>query len=57
MDVMELVQKYGKGQGEAKMWASVAVLSEALEPMKETDKVGNDITFGIWEIVKRQMRL
>ena len=38
MDVMELVQKYGKGQGEAKMWASVAVLSEALEPMKETDK-------------------
>lgn len=35
---MELVQKYGKGQGEAKMWASVAVLSEALEPMKETDK-------------------
>ena len=40
MDVMELVQKYGKGQGEAKMWASVAVLSEALEPMKETDKEG-----------------
>ena len=38
MDVMELVQKYGKGQGESKMWASVAVLSEALEPMKETDK-------------------
>lgn len=38
MDVMELVQKYGKGQGEAKMWASVAVLSEALEPMKDTDK-------------------
>ena len=38
MDVMELVQKYGKGQGEAKMWASVAVLNEALEPMKETDK-------------------
>ena len=38
MDVMELVQKYGKGQGEAKMWASVAVLSEALEPMKESDK-------------------
>ena len=38
MNVIELVQKYGKGQGEAKMWASVAVLSEALEPMKETDK-------------------
>ena len=38
MNVMDLVQKYGKGQGEAKMWASVAVLSEALEPMKETDK-------------------
>ena len=38
MDIMEMIQKYGKGQGEAKMWASVAVLSEALEPMKETDK-------------------
>lgn len=40
MDIMELVQKYGKGQGEGKMWASVAVLNEALEPMKETDKDG-----------------
>ena len=38
MNVYELVEKYGKGQGEAKMWASVAVLSEALEPMKESDK-------------------
>ena len=38
MDIYELVEKYGKGQGEAKMWASVAVLNEALEPMKEKDK-------------------
>lgn len=40
MDVYELVQKYGKGQGEAKMWKSVAVMSEYLEPMKESDKEG-----------------
>lgn len=40
MDVMELVQKYGKGQGEGKMWASVAVLNDALVPMKEADKDG-----------------
>ena len=38
MTIYDLVEKYGKGQGEAKMWASVAVISEALEPMKETDK-------------------
>lgn len=39
-DILDLVQKYGKGQGEAKMWKSVSVLSEALAPMKETDKEG-----------------
>ena len=40
MTIYDLVEKYGKGQGEGKMWASVAVVSEALEPMKETDKEG-----------------
>lgn len=38
LTIYDIVEKYGKNQGEAKMWASVAVLSEALEPMKETDK-------------------
>ena len=40
MTIYDLVEKYGKGQGEGKMWASVAVMSDALEPMKETDKEG-----------------
>lgn len=40
MSILELVQKYGKGLGEGKMWQSVSVLSEALEPMKESDKNG-----------------
>lgn len=40
MSILELVQKYGKGLGESKMWQSVSVLSEALEPMKESDKNG-----------------
>lgn len=37
-NVYELVKKYGAGQGEAKMWQSVEILSEALEPMKEKDR-------------------
>ena len=40
MTIYDLVEKYGKGQGEGKMWASVAVMSDALEPMKDTDKEG-----------------
>lgn len=40
MSILELVQKYGKGLGEGKMWQSVSVLSEALEPMRESDKNG-----------------
>lgn len=40
LTIYDLVEKYGKGQGEGKMWASVAVMSDALEPMKETDKEG-----------------
>lgn len=40
MTIYDLVEKYGKGQGEGKMWASIAVVSDALEPMKETDKEG-----------------
>ena len=40
MNVLDLVKKYGQGNGEEKMWASVAVLSEALEPMKEADADG-----------------
>ena len=38
MDILEMIQKYGQGKGEAKMWDSVAVLNDALLPMKETQK-------------------
>ena len=38
MDILELVQRYGQGKGEAKMWESVGVLNDALAPMKESQK-------------------
>lgn len=34
----DMIKKYGQGKGEDKMWQSVAILSEAIEPMKDTDK-------------------
>lgn len=39
MDILEMIQKYGQGKGEAKMWDSVAVLNDALLPMKELRKM------------------
>ena len=38
MNMYDLIKKYGTGKGEDKMWQSVAILSEAIEPMKDTDK-------------------
>ena len=36
MTVYDLVKKYGKGKGEAVMWESTRMMSDALKPMKET---------------------
>lgn len=38
MDIYSLVSTYGKGLGEDKMWSSIKVISDELEPMKHTDK-------------------
>ena len=38
--IYELIQTYGKGKGESKMWESTKVISEYLDPMKEKDRHG-----------------
>lgn len=38
MDLYEIISKYGKGKGEEVMWKSTKVISDFLEPMKDTKK-------------------
>ena len=37
MKIYDVVKKYGAGKGEATMWESVKYISDALEPMKESN--------------------
>ena len=37
MTIYELIEKYGKGKGEAVMIESTRILSDVLEPMKEKE--------------------
>lgn len=38
MELYELIEKYGKGKGEAVMWESTKLVSDFIKPMKETNK-------------------
>lgn len=38
MELYELIEKYGKGKGEAVMWESTKFISDFIKPMKETNK-------------------
>ncbi|MBQ2045772.1 MAG: hypothetical protein II260_01115 [Muribaculaceae bacterium] len=38
MTLYEMVEKYGKGKGEAVMWESTKAISEYLEPMAHSNK-------------------
>lgn len=40
MELYELIEKYGKGKGEAVMWETTKLVSDFIKPMKETDKQG-----------------
>lgn len=38
MELYELIEKYGKGKGEAVMWDATKAVSEFIKPMKDTHK-------------------
>lgn len=38
MELYELIEKYGKGKGEAVMWETTKLVSDFIKPMKETNK-------------------
>ncbi len=38
MELYELIEKYGKGKGEAVMWEITKMVSDFIKPMKETNK-------------------
>lgn len=38
MELYDLIEKYGKGKGEAVMWETTKMVSDFIKPMKETDK-------------------
>lgn len=38
MELYDLIEKYGKGKGEAVMWETTRLVSDFIKPMKETDK-------------------
>lgn len=38
MELYELIEKYGKGKGEAVMWETTRLVSDFIKPMKETNR-------------------
>lgn len=38
MELYELIEKHGKGKGEAVMWETARLVSDFIKPMKETNK-------------------
>lgn len=38
MELYELIEKYGKGKGEAVMWETTKLVSDFIKPMKETNR-------------------
>lgn len=47
MELYELIEKHGKGKGDAVMWETTRLVSDFIKPIKETDKKG------YWSLMRR----